>query len=131
MMELLVTTGNALVRVGAGTRLEGSGAQCLAARGDDVYVGCRGGGLKRSADGGDSFEDVVLPEPDVFSVAVGRVDGAVSAGPGPSRFFRSRGRGDTGEELVALQEIPSKPPWSFPPRPWTSHVRWIAPSPHD
>jgi len=21
--------------------------------------------------------------------------------------------------------------WSFPPRPWTSHVRWIAPSPHD
>jgi hypothetical protein len=21
--------------------------------------------------------------------------------------------------------------WSFPPRPWTSHARWIAPSPHD
>lgn len=20
--------------------------------------------------------------------------------------------------------------WSFPPRPWTSHVRWIAPDPH-
>ena len=25
----------------------------------------------------------------------------------------------------------SRPNWSFPPRPWTSHVRWIAPSPHD
>jgi len=30
-----------------------------------------------------------------------------------------------------LLELPSRPTWSFPPRPWTSHVRWIAPSPHD
>jgi hypothetical protein len=36
-----------------------------------------------------------------------------------------------GRELVALLELPSRPSWSFPPRPWTSHVRWIAPSPHD
>jgi hypothetical protein len=35
-MELLLTTGDAFVRVGVGTRLEGSGAQCLAARGDAV-----------------------------------------------------------------------------------------------
>jgi hypothetical protein len=27
--------------------------------------------------------------------------------------------------------LPSRPTWSFPPRPWTSHVRWIAPSPHE
>jgi photosystem II stability/assembly factor-like uncharacterized protein len=130
-MELLVTTGDAFVRVGAGTRLEGSGAQCLAADGDDVYVGCRGGGLKRSGDGGDTFEDVAVPEHDVFSVAVSPVDGAVYAGTEPSRLFRSHDRGETWEELVALQEIPSRPTWSFPPRPWTSHVRWIAPSPHD
>src|SRR5439155_24770714 len=31
----------------------------------------------------------------------------------------------------ALLELPSRPTWSFPPRPWTSHVRWIAPNPHD
>lgn len=30
-----------------------------------------------------------------------------------------------------LRELPSAPTWSFPPRPWTSHVRWIAPSWHD
>jgi len=43
-----------------------------------------------------------------------------------------RGDGDGGwEELAALREIPSAPTWSFTPRPWTSHVRWIAPSPHD
>jgi hypothetical protein len=130
-MELFATTGDAFVRVGAHTRLQGSGAQCLALDGDTVYVGCRGGGLKRSADGGDSFEELPLPEPDVFSVAVSAADGAVYAGTEPSRLFRSRDGGDSWEELVALQEIPSRADWSFPPRPWTSHVRWIAPSPHD
>src|SRR5881227_2694943 len=130
-MELLATTGDAFVRVGAHTRLEGSGAQCLAVARDTVYVGCRGRGLKRSADGGDTFEDVPLPEQDVFSVAVSAADGAVYAGTEPSRLFRSADGGESWEKLTALQEIPSRPEWSFPPRPWTSHVRWIAPSPHD
>src|SRR5947199_4426572 len=130
-MDLLATTGDAFVRVGSHTRLQGSGAQCLALDGDTVYVGCRGGGLKRSGDGGDTFDDVALPESDVFSVAISPADGAVYAGTEPSRLFRSRDKGDTWEELEALQAIPSKPTWSFPPRPWTSHVRWIAPSPHD
>jgi photosystem II stability/assembly factor-like uncharacterized protein len=35
------------------------------------------------------------------------------------------------DELAALRDLPSARTWSFPPRPWTSHVRWIAPSPHD
>src|SRR5829696_9475715 len=130
-MELLATTGDAFVRVGAWTRLQGSGAQCLAVDGDTVYVGCRGGGLKRSADGGETFEDVPLPEQDVFSVAVSATDGAVYAGTEPSRLFCSRDGGERWDELVALQDIPSRPRWSFPPRPWTSHVRWIAPSPHE
>src|SRR3954447_5177720 len=108
-MELLATTGDTFVRVGSHTRLEGSGAQCLAVDGDAVYVGCRGAGLKRSADGGDTFEDVPLPEPDVFSIAVSRADGAGYAGTEPSRLFRSRDGGERWEELAALQEIPSKP----------------------
>jgi photosystem II stability/assembly factor-like uncharacterized protein len=130
-MELLATTGDAFVRIGASTRLQGSGAQCLAFDGDTVCVGCRGAGLKRSADGGETFEDLPLPEPDVFSVAVSAADGAVYAGTEPSRLFCSRDGGESWEELVALQDIPSRPEWSFPPRPWTSHVRWIAPSPHE
>jgi photosystem II stability/assembly factor-like uncharacterized protein len=129
-MDLLATTGDAFVKVGSHTRLEGSGAQCLALDGDTVYVGCRGGGLKRSADGGDTFEDLPLPEQDVFSVAVSAADTLVYAGTEPSRLFRSADSGETWDELVALQEIPSRPDWSFPPRPWTSHVRWIAPDPY-
>src|SRR3954468_16264869 len=127
--SLFATTGDAFVRVGVHTRLQGARAQCLALDGDTVYVGCRGGGLKRSADGGDTFEDVPLPESDVFSVAVSAADGAVYAGTEPSRLFCSRDGGESWEELAALQDIPSRPEWSFPPRPWTSHVRWIAPSP--
>ena len=46
-------------------------------------------------------------------------------------LFVSRDRGERWTELASLREIPSAPTWSFPPRPWTSHVRWIAPSPHD
>ena len=38
-MDLLATTGDAFVRVGAWTRLQGSGAQCLALDGDTVYGG--------------------------------------------------------------------------------------------
>jgi photosystem II stability/assembly factor-like uncharacterized protein len=67
----------------------------------------------------------------VFSVAVSGVDGAVYAGTEPSALFRSDDGGETWRELTALLELPSRPTWSFPPRPWTSHVRWIAPNPHD
>jgi photosystem II stability/assembly factor-like uncharacterized protein len=114
--------------------LTGSGAQCLAvdpADPDTVFVGLREGGVRRSVDGGRSWIDCELPEPAVFSLAVSAADGAVYAGTEPSRLFRSGDKGETWHELKALLELPSRPRWSFPPRPWTSHVRWIAPSPHD
>ena len=102
--------------------------QCVAADGERVMVGTRGGGLRVSADSGAGWEPVDLPEADVFSVAIGPADGALYAGSEPSRLFTSRG-GAKWTELEALQEIPSRESWSFPPRPWTHHVRWIAPDP--
>src|SRR5262245_63456809 len=114
--------------------LRDTGAQCLAldpADPDVVYAGLREGGVRRSVDGGRTWEDCGLPEPGVFSLAVSAADGALYAGTEPSRLFRSDDRGESWRELVALLELPSRPNWSFPPRPWTSHVRWIAPNPHD
>jgi photosystem II stability/assembly factor-like uncharacterized protein len=114
--------------------LSGSAAQCLAvdpAHPDVVYAGLREGGVRRSVDGGRAWFDCELPEPAVFSLAVSGADGAVYAGTEPSRLFRSDDLGESWRELEALLELPSRPSWSFPPRPWTSHVRWIAPSPHD
>ena len=86
--------------------------------------------MHRSSDGGRTWIDCALPEPGVFSLAVSVADGAVYAGTEPSRLFRSDDGGTSWRELEALLELPSRPTWSFPPRPWTSHVRWIAPSPH-
>jgi photosystem II stability/assembly factor-like uncharacterized protein len=138
---LYVATGDAFARLDeAGEAwtvelsLMGSGAQCLAAAPADpnaVFVGLREGGVRRSVDGGQSWTDCELPEPGVFSLAVSSVDGAVYAGTEPSRLFRSDDGGGSWRELEALLDLPSRPNWSFPPRPWTSHVRWIAPSPHD
>jgi hypothetical protein len=109
--------------------LEGTGVQCVAADGARVLVGTRGRGALLSDDAGATWASVQLPEPDVFSVAIGAADGALYAGTEPSRLFVARD-GGTWTELEALQDIPSRDRWSFPPRPWTHHVRWIAPDPH-
>jgi hypothetical protein len=114
--------------------LSGSGAQCLAVdpgNPERVYAGLREGGVRRTDDAGRTWAECSLPQPGVFSLAVSAVDGAVYAGTEPSALFVSRDAGRTWRELEALLELPSRPTWSFPPRPWTSHVRWIAPSPHD
>jgi photosystem II stability/assembly factor-like uncharacterized protein len=140
-MRLWAATGDGVARLDedggrwtVALSLEGSGAQCLTpdpADRDTAYVGLREHGLRKTSDGGDTWRDVELPELGVFSVAVSPVDGAVYAGCEPSRLFRSEDGGDSWRALDALLELPSRPTWKFPPRPWTSHVRWIAPSPHD
>ncbi len=109
--------------------LEGLPVRCVAAAGDRVIVGTQGAGVLLSSDGGRRWERMELPEQDVFSVAIARADGALYAGTEPSRLFVLRDHADW-TELEALQDIPSRERWSFPPRPWTHHVRWIAPDPH-
>ena len=141
MARLYAATGDAIARLDERegvweTRisLTGSGAQCLALDPSDrdvVYAGLREDGVRRTTDGGESWSDCELPAPGVFSLAVSAADGAVYAGTEPSALYRSDDRGETWVELTGLFEPPSRPTWSFPPRPWTSHVRWIAPSPHD
>jgi photosystem II stability/assembly factor-like uncharacterized protein len=139
--RLYAATGDAVARLDEDTdgwhvtvSLRGSGAQCLAvdpADGDTVYAGLREGDVHKSKNGGVSWHDCGLPRPGVFSLAVSAADGTVYAGCEPSALFSSDDGGKSWRELDALLELPSRPTWSFPPRPWTSHVRWIAPSPHD
>src|SRR6266508_2866216 len=141
MARLYAATGDGIARLEPSAdgctvelSLPGSGAQCLAVDPDDPHTVCAGlreGGVRRTRDAGRSWVDCALPEAGVLSLAVSRADGAVYAGTEPSRLFRSDDGGASWRELEALLELPSRPTWSFPPRPWTSHVRWIAPSPHD
>jgi hypothetical protein len=141
MTRLYASTGDGIARLDESNgafevtlSLSGSGAQCLAVdprNPNVVYAGLREGGVRRTSDGGRTWDDCELAASGVFSVAVGRADDAVYVGTEPSALFRSDDDGETWRELTALQELPSRPTWSFPPRPWTSHVRWIAPNPHN
>jgi hypothetical protein len=146
---LYATTGDAVARIASpdGRRfdvsftLEGSGAQCIASDPDDpnrVYAGTFDQGLYRSLDGGQTWQDVTggIPHRRVLSVAFAparRVHGraAIYAGTEPSNLYRSEDDGLTWEPFPRLTELPSAPAWSFPPRPWTSRVRWIACHPAD
>jgi photosystem II stability/assembly factor-like uncharacterized protein len=139
--RLYATTGSSFVRLDetpdgwtVEASLPESAAQCLAMDPEDpdiVYVGLGAGGVRKTTDGGHAWADAGLAEQQVFSVAVSAADGAVYAGTEPSALFRSDDGGSTWRELTGLLDLPSRPSWSFPPRPWTSHVRWIAPSPHE
>ncbi len=141
MTELFVTTGDSVAHIvqqgdtwNTTLLLKDSRAQCLAIDKQNtgtLYVGTHGKGVWKSTDKGQTWQDTELPQKDVFSIAVSPVDGAVYAGCEPSMLFRSIDGGQSWQELAALRSIPSAPSWSFPPRPWTSHVRWIAPNPHD
>jgi photosystem II stability/assembly factor-like uncharacterized protein len=114
--------------------LADSSAQCIAldaADPDTVYVGLAAGGVRKTTDGGRTWVDSGLAERQVFSLAVSPADRTVYVGTEPSALYRSYDGGETWTELTSLLELPSQPTWSFPPRPWTSHVRWIAPSPYD
>jgi photosystem II stability/assembly factor-like uncharacterized protein len=139
--RLYATTGSSIARLdeadgswGVELSLVGSKALCLArdpADPETVYVGLGDDGVRKSSDGGRTWAESGLPGEQVYSIAVSAADGAVYAGTEPSALYRSDDRGSTWRELEGLLELPSRPTWSFPPRPWTSHVRWIAPSPHD
>jgi photosystem II stability/assembly factor-like uncharacterized protein len=140
-MRLFVATGESVVRIEPAedgwqitTAHSMPGLVCLAldpSRPERLYAGSEGHGLWESHDGGRIWQDAGLGQPMVLSIAVSPADGAVYAGCEPSMIFRRRDDGRPWEELEALRRIPSAPTWSFPPRPWTSHVRWIAPNPHE
>src|SRR2546430_14450202 len=74
--------------------LEGVPVRCVAADGDRVIVGTQGAGALLSGDGGRRWERMELPEPDVFSVAIGSADGTLYAGAEPSRLSGPRDRGE-------------------------------------
>lgn len=144
MTQLAAATGDAVAvirdipdRPEISLTLEGSGAQCVAVDPSDphrILAGTFDNGVFLSRDGGQSWTDVTrsIPHKRVLSVAVSPCDReggklVLYAGTEPSALFRSDDDGGTWTELTTLQALPSKSSWSFPPRPWTHHVRWIAP----
>lgn len=103
---------------------------CLAA---DVLVhgrawcGTHRGGVFRSDDGGTSWQPIGLAGRLIMAVAASPAErDAVCAGTEPSEVWRSGDAGNSWEHTSRLETLPSSSEWSFPPRPDTHHVRWIA-----
>ncbi|HET7091890.1 MAG TPA: hypothetical protein VFI22_00380, partial [Thermomicrobiales bacterium] len=149
MLTLFAATDRDIARIalrGAdAARAESSltvvGAMCIAADPNDpnrLLVGTFEQGAFLTEDGGETWRPVGagIPHARILSVAISpcdRVNGksVLYAGSEPSNLYRSDDDGATWRDFPALPALPSAPTWSFPPRPWTSHVRWIALHPTD
>ncbi|MBN2908087.1 glycosyl hydrolase [Polycladomyces sp. WAk] len=113
-----------------------------------LYCGTFGRGLWLSDDDGDSwrptgdignyfepFRGEGIHHAAITAVAVSPTQksgdyGVVYAGTEPSALFYSTDGGKTWNEYKEIRLLPSTPTWAFPPRPHTSHIRWITPDPN-
>ncbi|CAN5702097.1 glycosyl hydrolase [soil metagenome] len=119
-----------------------------------AWCGTDRGGVFRSDDAGATWQPVGLSDLRITAVAAGvtgvagvadvadaadaagsaiSADAAVAedpaviwAGTEPSDVWRSDDFGGSWTRTRRLDDLPSSSEWSFPPRPDTHHVRWIA-----
>jgi hypothetical protein len=92
-----------------------------------AWCGTQRAGVFRSDDGGTSWLPVGLAGRLVMAVTASPVErDVVWVGTEPSEVWRSGDAGTTWHQTSRLETLPSSPEWSFPPRPETHHVRWIA-----
>ncbi|MFU1779985.1 WD40/YVTN/BNR-like repeat-containing protein [Haloarcula japonica] len=115
--------------------LLGHDIKCVAAGAAEperAFAGTADAGLQRTTDGGATWEAVLDAGDRVTSVTVSPHDAdVVWAGTEPSAVYRSTDGGATWTERPGLTGLGSSSRWSFPPRPDTHHVRWIALAPDD
>ncbi len=119
-------------------RLPATNLECVAAdpaAPDRAFVGTVSAGLHRTVDGGAAWTtvgDFGARGERVTSLLVSPHDpDVVYAGTEPSRVYRSTDGGETWTEREGLADLPSSGRWSFPPRPDTHHVRWLAEAPDE
>jgi photosystem II stability/assembly factor-like uncharacterized protein len=97
-----------------------------------AWCGTQRGGVFRSDDGGASWRHVGLSGRLIMAIAASPSEpDTVWAGTEPSEVWRSSDAGNSWEQTSRLETLPSSSEWSFPPRPDTHHVRWIACHPID
>ena len=89
-----------------------------------VYCGTFAKGLWVSDDTGKNWKNIEnLGSAAITSLAVNSK--SIYLGTEPSRIYRSDDGGETWNHLSELEHLPSSRSWSFPPKPYTSHVRTI------
>jgi photosystem II stability/assembly factor-like uncharacterized protein len=92
-----------------------------------AWCGTHRAGMFTSDDGGRSWQLVGLAGRLLMAVTASPVErDVVWVGTEPSEVWRSVNAGKTWEQTGRLESLSSSSEWSFPPRPDTHHVRWIA-----
>jgi photosystem II stability/assembly factor-like uncharacterized protein len=95
-----------------------------------LFCGTFGKGLWVSEDNGGSWKKngrELIASAVITSLAADPK--SIYVGTEPSRLYRSDDGGETWNHLSELESLPSSNSWSFPPRPYTSHVRAIVSDP--
>jgi photosystem II stability/assembly factor-like uncharacterized protein len=136
MMPILVATDREVIIVdierGASASARGitDRPTCLAADAlahGRAWCGTHRDGVFRTDDGGQSWRSVGLTGRLIMAIAASPADrDVVWVGTEPSEVWRSGDAGDTWEQTSRLETLSSSSEWSFPPRPDSHHVRWIA-----
>jgi photosystem II stability/assembly factor-like uncharacterized protein len=121
--------------------LEVAGVTALAVdphNGELAYAATENNGLRTTSDCGRTWsrggEGIDRPLHSCVAVSRAHRDGdagAVYVGTELAGLYRSEDAGATFTELTALQDVPSKPTWSFPPKPNTNHVVSLDTDPED
>ncbi len=97
-----------------------------------AWCGTSRAGVFTTDDGGASWRAVGLEGRLIMSITPSPVErDVVWAGTEPSEVWRTGNAGTGWEQTSRLETLPSSSEWSFPPRPDTHHVRWIACHPLD
>lgn len=92
-----------------------------------AWCGTTRGGVFRSADAGVTWQPSGLAGTHITALSASPCEPKVVwAGTEPSAIWRSPDGGARWEPTTDLLALPSSPEWSFPPKPETHHVRWIA-----
>jgi photosystem II stability/assembly factor-like uncharacterized protein len=92
-----------------------------------AWCGTHREGVFRSDDGGRTWRSVGLAGRLIMAIASSPVErDVVWVGTEPSEVWRSADAGAAWQPTGRLDTVPSSSEWSFPPRPDTHHVRWIA-----
>ena len=144
-VRLFAATGDAVARIDTADgdqfdvsyALEGMKVQCVSVDPHDpdrVAAGTNDDGVFLTDDGGESwrFIGAGIPHLRTPSVAISSAHNengksVIYVGTEPSRLYRTENDGQTWEDFPELPALPSSDTWSFPPRPWTHHTRWITP----
>ena len=80
-------------------------------------------GLYRSVDEGQTWENLGVPQEEVYSVVASSDGERLYAGTHPAHLYVSTDDGETWEELDGFQDLPSRDQWYTPRHRNEAHVR--------